>query len=121
MGISKNPNFIPTDGTTDTATSHLTSPAKDAGQVIGYSHSTDETPSHSTRLSKNDNQVAGYAALRKKFLACISNICGAKKFFSSGQPKGYPTLKLRFLAYILAICGASIIFSRLAFGRTLNF
>jgi hypothetical protein len=57
-------------------TSHLTNPAKDAGQVIGYSHltkaascqvigygyshSTDETPSHSTRLSKNDNQVAGY-------------------------------------------------------------
>jgi hypothetical protein len=62
-GTSKNPHFIPTDGTT--------------------SHSTDETPSHSTRLSKNDNlvagykspkngnQVAGYAALRKKFLAYI--------------------------------------------------
>ena len=33
-------------------TSHLTSPAKDAGQVIGYSHS--------TRLSKDDSQVAGY-------------------------------------------------------------
>jgi hypothetical protein len=73
-------------------TSHLTNPAKDAGQVIGYSHSTDETPSHSTRLSKNDNQVAGYAALRKKFLAYISIICGAAKFFP-----------------------------RLAFGRTLNF
>jgi hypothetical protein len=62
-------------------TSHLTNPAKDAGQVIGYSHSTDETPSHSTRLSKNDNQMAGYAALRKKFLANISIICGAAKFF----------------------------------------
>src|SRR5450759_2147821 len=48
------------DVTTDMTTSHLTNPAKDAGQVIGYSHSTDETPSHSTRLSKNDNQVAGY-------------------------------------------------------------
>jgi hypothetical protein len=33
-------------------TSHLTNPAKDAGEVIGYSHS--------TRLSKNYNQVAGY-------------------------------------------------------------
>ena len=48
------------DETTDGTTSHLTNPAKDAGQVIGYSHSTDETPSHSTRLSKNNNQVAGY-------------------------------------------------------------
>ncbi len=64
MGTSKNPHFIPTGGTT----------------------------SHSTRLSKNDNQVAGYAALRKKFLAYISPICGAAKFFP-----------------------------RLAFGRTLNF
>src|ERR1039457_6435812 len=43
-------------------TSHLTNPAKDAGQVIGYSHS--------TRLSaeellaghpKDDSQVAGYS------------------------------------------------------------
>jgi hypothetical protein len=92
MSTSKNPDFIPTDGTTDMTTSHLTNPAKDAGQVIGYSHSTDETPSHSTRLSKNDNQVAGYAALRKKFLAYISIIYGAAKFFP-----------------------------RLAFGRTLNF
>src|SRR5450759_645448 len=38
------------DRTTDKATSHLTNPAKDAGQVIGYSHSTDEATSHSTRL-----------------------------------------------------------------------
>ena len=52
-GASKNPHFIPTDGTT----------------------------SHSTRLSKNDNQVAGYAALRKRFLANIYHICGAAKFF----------------------------------------
>ena len=48
------------DETTDKTTSHLTNPAKDAEQVIGYSHSTDETPSHSTRLSKSDNQVTGY-------------------------------------------------------------
>jgi hypothetical protein len=41
-----------TGGTTDMTTSHLTNPAKDAGQVIGYSHS--------TKLSKDDNQVAGY-------------------------------------------------------------
>jgi hypothetical protein len=41
------------DGTTDMTTSHLTNPAKDAGEVIGYSHS--------TRLSKNNSQVAGYA------------------------------------------------------------
>src|SRR5450759_1640532 len=40
------------DGTTDMTTSHLTNPAKDAGEVIGYSHS--------TRLSKNNSQVAGY-------------------------------------------------------------
>jgi hypothetical protein len=35
-------------------------PAKDAGQVIGYSHSTGETTSHSTKLPKDGNQVAGY-------------------------------------------------------------
>ena len=45
-----------TDKTTDGTTSHLTNPAKDAGQVIGYSHS--------TKPPKNGNQVAGYAALR---------------------------------------------------------
>ena len=46
------------------------------------------------RLSchKDDSQVAGYAALRKNFLAYISYICGATKFFP-----------------------------RLAFGRNLNF
>jgi hypothetical protein len=64
MGISKNPDFIPTD----------------------------ETTSHSTKSPKNGDQVAGYAALRKKFLANISIICGAAKFFP-----------------------------RLAFGRTQNF
>jgi hypothetical protein len=53
MGTSKNPDFIPTDGAT----------------------------SHSTKLPKNGNQVAGYAALRKKFLAYISSLCGAAKFF----------------------------------------
>jgi hypothetical protein len=41
-----------TGGTTDMTTSHLTNPAKDAGQVIGYSHS--------TRLPNNSSQVAGY-------------------------------------------------------------
>jgi len=41
--------------------------------------------------------------------------------FSSGQPEGYPSLKLRFLAYISHICGAAKFFLRLAFGRTLNF
>jgi len=39
-------------------TSHLTNPAKDAGQVIGYSHSTGSP--------QNGNQVAGYAALRAR-------------------------------------------------------
>ena len=49
-----------TDKTTDTNTSHLTNPAKDAGQVIGYSHSTGETTSQSTKPPKNGDQVAGY-------------------------------------------------------------
>jgi hypothetical protein len=40
------------DETTDMTASHLTSPAKHTGQVIGYSHS--------TKPSKNDSQVAGY-------------------------------------------------------------
>jgi hypothetical protein len=41
-----------TERTTDSATSHLTKPAKGTGQVIGYGHS--------TRLSKDSHQVAGY-------------------------------------------------------------
>ena len=40
------------DRTTDKTTSHLTNPAQDAGQVIGYSHS--------TKPLKNSGQVAGY-------------------------------------------------------------
>ncbi len=40
------------DETTGMTTSHLTNPAKDAGQVIGYSHS--------TRLPSNSSQVVGY-------------------------------------------------------------
>jgi hypothetical protein len=47
--------------TTDMTTSHLTNPAKDAGQVIGYSHS--------TRLSKDDNQVAGYVEEADKIMS----------------------------------------------------
>jgi len=33
-------NPVLSDVTTDMTTSHLTNPAQDAGQVIGYSHST---------------------------------------------------------------------------------
>jgi hypothetical protein len=53
---------------------------------------TDDTTSHSTKRANNARQVAGYAALLKNFLA-----------------------------YIYLICGAAKIYSRLAFGRTLNF
>ncbi|MFZ5522986.1 MAG: arginyltransferase [Pseudomonadota bacterium] len=42
--------FDRADGTTDMTTSHLTNPAKNAGQVIGYSHSTKPA----------SGQVAGY-------------------------------------------------------------
>jgi Domain of unknown function (DUF4124) len=50
-----------TDKTTDSATSHLTNPAKDAGQVIGYSHST-KLPAEELLAGhpKDSNQVAGY-------------------------------------------------------------
>jgi hypothetical protein len=47
----------PTDETPDKTTSHLTNPAKDAGQVIGYSHS--------TRLPNNVSQIAGYRDERR--------------------------------------------------------
>src|SRR5476651_2837806 len=51
----------PLNETTDITTSHLTNPAKDAGQVIGYSHST--WLSAEELLAghpKDDSQVAGY-------------------------------------------------------------
>src|ERR1039457_4774256 len=52
-----------TDETTGRTTSHLTNPAKDAGQVIGYSHS--------TRLSKDDSQVAGYGRAPERLCIAI--------------------------------------------------
>jgi hypothetical protein len=76
-GTSQNPHFIPTDGTIDETTDEATS------------HLTDKTTSHSTRLSKDDNQVAGYAVLRKKFLAYISNICGAAKWGKQASRRAY--------------------------------
>jgi rRNA maturation RNase YbeY len=44
----------PSDEATEKTTSHLTNPAKNAGQVIGYSHS--------TRLSKDASRAAGYGS-----------------------------------------------------------
>ena len=58
-------------------------------------------------MGTSKNPATSNCCIVEKFLANISIICGAAKFFSSGQPKGYPTLKLRF--------------PRLAFGRILNF
>ena len=60
---------LSSDETTDRTTSHLTNPAKDAGQVIGYSHS--------TRLSaeellaghpKDGSQVVGYRLSTEELL-----------------------------------------------------
>jgi DNA polymerase len=70
--LPKQTEAQPPVGAIDETTSHLTNPAKDAGQVIGYhelpvqssamvmERAIDETTSHSTRLPKDDNQVAGY-------------------------------------------------------------
>jgi hypothetical protein len=51
--------------------SHLTCPAKDAGQVIDYSYS--------TKLPKSGNQVVGYAPLWREFLTYVSTLCSARK------------------------------------------
>jgi hypothetical protein len=50
-------------------TSHLTNPAIDAEQVIGYSYSTDETTSHLTRLANDVSQVIGYSSPAEELLA----------------------------------------------------
>jgi hypothetical protein len=97
-------------------TSHLTNPAKYAGQVIGYSHS--------TKSPKNGNQVAGYAALRKKFLAYISTICGAAKFFASSRYAAClltPFSRLADDSARAAFACSGSASSCGAFGRTLNF
>src|SRR5450759_10058 len=60
------------DGTTDRTTSHLTNPAKDAGEVIGYSHS--------TKLPKFGSKVAGYHHERinkSAFCSCENPVCPA--------------------------------------------
>jgi hypothetical protein len=59
------------DETTDGTASHLTSPAQDAGLVIGYSHS--------TRPPKNIGQVAGY----KPDKACDKNRRAAYGLYAS--------------------------------------
>jgi hypothetical protein len=56
MGTSKNPDFIPTDGTT----SHSTKSPKDGNQVAGY-----------TALRQRGKQASRVADARKKFLAYI--------------------------------------------------
>jgi hypothetical protein len=44
-------------------------PAKDAGQVIGFSHSTDVTASHPTKQPKDGCQVVGYRPPAEELLA----------------------------------------------------
>jgi MSHA biogenesis protein MshK len=56
--------LIVSGGTTDMTTSHLTNPAKNAGQVIGYSHS--------TRLANNASQVAGYVFCLLSSVVCCA-------------------------------------------------
>jgi hypothetical protein len=51
-------------------TSHLTSPAKDAGQVIGYGHS--------TRLPKFGSQMAGYEQTMEEGSEKLSGIADFK-------------------------------------------
>src|SRR5450759_542997 len=90
-----------TGGTTDMTTSHLTNPVKDAGQVIGYSHS--------TRLPNNSSQVAGYQDERKMYrtTSCfpLLSLCiveerhswqrrihrATSAFQSTGTPETYTT------------------------------
>ena len=69
-----------TDETTDITTSHLTNPAKDAGQVIGYSHS--------ARLSKDDSQVAGYPNIPLSREAHDFPLTAEGSLQSSGEPTG---------------------------------
>src|SRR5450756_68530 len=83
-------------------TSHLTNPAKGAGQVIGYSHSTDETPSHSTRLSKNDNQVAGYKSPKND-----NQVAGYKSPKNGNQVAGYAASRARSLLCAAVVASAT--------------
>jgi hypothetical protein len=64
-----------TDKTTGRTTSHLTNPAKDAGQVIGYSHS--------TRLSAEELLMELLAIP----LGCQRTT--AKWLVMAGHPKGF--------------------------------
>jgi len=78
---------LSSDETTDRTTSHLTNPAKDAGQVIGYSYS--------TRLSKDYSQVVGYRLSTEELLMELLAIplgcqrTTAKWLVMAGHPKGF--------------------------------
>jgi hypothetical protein len=65
-------------------TSQLTNPAKDAGQVIGYSHL--------TKLANNANQVIGYTL--------------ANTVFKMGSKSSFTSCKLRFIAHISFVLAA---------------
>jgi hypothetical protein len=68
-----------TDGTTDMTTSHLTNPAKDAGQVI------DETTSHLTKAASC--QVIGYGYSHSTRLPAEELLAGHPK--DGSQVAGY--------------------------------
>jgi hypothetical protein len=108
-----------TDGTADRTTSHLTdkttshstwlskddnqvagyNPAKDAGQVIGYSHS--------TWLPNDGNQVAGYKPLRwlmALLLVAFVAGCGG----GNGSPAVTPAPTVSFIAPANAATGIAL-------------
>jgi len=86
--------------TTDTTTSHLTNPAKDAGQVIGYSHSTgettDETTSHPTKQPEDGCQVVGYSQSTKP-PKNGGQVAGYKPSKNDAQVAGYQGERLTML------------------------
>ncbi|MDE2310303.1 MAG: hypothetical protein KGL01_05680 [Betaproteobacteria bacterium] len=67
------------------------------------------------RPSKNPHFIP--TAALQQWGKQASRVADARKKFSFGQPKGYPTLKLCFLAYISLIYGAAKFFHALHLGE----
>jgi MSHA biogenesis protein MshO len=91
--------YLAPDRTTDMTTSHLTNPAKNAGQVIGYSHSTDGTTSHSTRSANNTDQVAGYRLQNK-----ASQVAG----YCTSKERGFTLVEMIMVIVITGIIGGMV-------------
>jgi|GEM_PF-441430 len=102
-----------TGETTDATTSHLTNPAKYAGQVIGYSHST-RLPAEELLAGhlKDGNQVAGYqspASYCIPFNLGFSVLNPQSAIRNPQSSKGFTLIELIVVIAVLSVLAGTLL------------